>query len=252
MRRTLWIQMVLLCGIVLGATAVATAQTEGGPETGIDYFEWFIQKGGVIGWMLIAINFASWALIIEHFISIRRGNMLPEPVHAQINEMVEAGEFREMIEFTGAEPSMLSYMVHQSLAEAAHGYPAMERAMEEAGEERTTKLLRKIELLNVIGNVSPMMGLLGTVYGMIKAFSKIKQYGEMPKAGILAGDIGIALVTTFWGLVVAIPALAVYATMRNRIDGVSSEAMMVAQGVISTFRPGRKKRKPGEANGNGK
>jgi len=249
MRRTLWIQAAILCGVVLCLSAAVMAQAPGGTEQqGISYFHWFIAGGGVIGWLLIAINFASWALIIEHFITIRRGNILPYPVQSQIDEMVEAGDFREVIEYTGAEPSMLSYMVHQSLTEAAHGYPAMERAMEEAGEERTSKLLRKIELLNIIGNVAPMLGLLGTVYGMIIAFSTIVREGDMPKPGVLAEGIGIALVTTFWGLVVAIPALAVYAFIRNRIDAVSGEAMLVAQDVISTFRPGRKKKK---AEGNG-
>ncbi|HET6429796.1 MAG TPA: MotA/TolQ/ExbB proton channel family protein [Phycisphaerae bacterium] len=240
--------MAILCGVVLCLSAAALAQGEAPKETRIDYFHWFVAGGGAIGWLLILINFASWALIIEHFVTIRRANILPMPVQGQIDQMVEAGNFREVIEFTGAEPSMLSHMVHQSLTEAAHGYPAMERAMEEAGEERTGKLLRKIELLNVIGNVAPMLGLLGTVYGMILAFSKIVAEGDMPKPGVLAEGIGIALVTTFWGLVVAIPALAVYALIRNRIDGVSGEAMVAAQGVIATFRPGRK-RKTGERNG---
>ena len=252
MRRTLWIQMVILCGIILASSALAMAQTT--PDAGdksLNYWEWFVERGGPIGWLLIFMSFGSLGLMIEHFITIRRANMLPEMARGQIDEMVEVGQFREVIEYTSAEPSMLSYMVHQSLSEAAHGYAAMERAMEEAGEERTGKMLRKIELLNIVGNVAPMLGLLGTVYGMIRAFSTIVKAGNMPEPGEFAGDIGIALVTTFWGLVVAIPALAVFALMRNRIDAVSGEAMMVAHGVIGTFRPGRKK-KDGEAKTNGK
>lgn len=251
MRRTLWIQMVILCGIILASSAAAMAQTTDPGDKSLNYWEWFVERGGPIGWLLIFMSFGSLGLMIEHFITIRRANMLPELTRGQIDEMVEVGQFREVIEYTSTEPSMLSYMVHQSLTEAAHGYAAMERAMEEAGEERTGKMLRKIELLNIIGNVAPMLGLLGTVYGMIRAFSDIVAAGEMPPAGQFAGSIGIALVTTFWGLVVAIPALAVFALMRNRIDAVSGEAMMVAQGVIGTFRPGRKK-KDGEVKTNGK
>jgi len=181
---------------------------------------------------------ASWALIIEHFINIRRTTVLPELVREQIGQMVDEKRYREVIEYTSSEPSMLSYVVHQSLAEAAHGYAAMERAMEEGSEERTTKLLRKIELLNVIGNVGPMLGLLGTVLGMILAFSKIVQEGGMPDPSLLAESVGVALVTTFWGLIVAIPALAVYAMMRNRIDALSSETMTAAQTILASFRPG--------------
>ena len=113
--------------------------------------------------------------------------------------------------------------------------------MEEASEVRTSKLLRRIEVLNVIGNVAPMLGLLGTVYGMIKVFSTIVEEGDMPDASQLANGVGIALVTTFWGLVVAIPALAAYAVIRTRIDSLTSHTMAIAQEAVSTFRPTAKK-----------
>lgn len=243
MRRMTLIGAASTLAPVLWFAGVALAQDGrmGDDVNEISYLDWFVIKGGIIGWLLIAIDFASWAVIIEHFISIRRTTVLPEPVRAQIAEMLEAKQYREVIEYTADEPSDLSYVIHQSLAEAGHGYAAMERAMEEASEERTTKLLRKIELLNVIGNVSPMLGLLGTVYGMIRAFSEIVREQGMPEASKLAGSVGIALVTTFWGLVVAIPALAVYAVMRNRIDALSSETMMTSQEMLSAFRPAPKR-----------
>jgi biopolymer transport protein ExbB len=113
----------------------------------------------------------------------------------------------------------------------------MERAMEEASEERTTKYLRQIEWLNLIGNISPMLGLLGTVWGMILAFQTLAASGGTADPTELSGSIGIALVTTLLGLAIAIPALAVYAIMRNRVDSLTSEAMVAAQDLISTFRP---------------
>ena len=112
--------------------------------------------------------------------------------------------------------------------------------MEEAAEERSTKLFRKIEWLNLIGNIGPMMGLLGTVWGMINAFYKMVEKGGQAQAADLAGPIGTALVTTLLGLAIAIPALSVYAFMRNRIDALGSEAVMACQELISAFRPTRK------------
>jgi len=79
------------------------------------------------------------------------------------------------------------------------------------------------------------------VFGMILAFSKIVEEKGMPDPSQLAESVGVALVTTFWGLIVAIPALAVYAFMRNRIDALTSESMMLAQTIISAFRPGAKR-----------
>lgn len=205
-------------------------------------FEQFIWPGGgLIGILLILIDVASIALIVEHFVNVRRPTILPEPVLAQIRASFEEKRYREAIELTASEPSFISSVMHAALGEAAHGYGAMARAMEEAIEERTTRLLRKIEWLNIIGNISPMLGLMGTVLGMILAFETIVKAGGMPNPPDLARAIGIALVTTFWGLVVAVPALAVYAFMRNRIDSLAAETAIAAQELISTFRPGAKK-----------
>jgi len=207
----------------------------------MNYFQVLVWPGGgVIGAVLWLMSIAMVAIVVEYFIAIRRTNIIPEMVHGQIRELFEAKQYREAIDLTASEPSYLSYVVHAALTEAAHGYPAMERAMEEAAEERTTKLLRHIEWLNLMGNISPMLGLLGTVWGMINAFFKIVQVGGVPNPGELAGAIGIALVTTLLGLAVAIPSLAVYSLMRNRIDALSSEAMVASQDLISNFRPGKK------------
>ncbi|MBS3733561.1 MAG: MotA/TolQ/ExbB proton channel family protein [Phycisphaerae bacterium] len=207
---------------------------------GIEWFKVFFVHCGGIGWLLWLVSVATLAIIVEHFISIRRANILPDEVHQQIQNYFEERNYREAIEVTAEEPSQLSYMIHAALSEASHGYAAMERAMEEASEERTTKLLRHIEWLNLIGNVAPMLGLFGTVWGMIKAFFQIVDVDGQADPSKLAGGIGTALMTTLLGLAVAIPSLAVYALMRNRIDALSSEAMLASQDLISNFRPGAK------------
>jgi biopolymer transport protein ExbB len=196
-------------------------------------------RGGVIGWVLWLLSVVTIAIIVQYFVSIRRVNIIPEDVRARIGRLFEDRQYREAIELTAAEPSFLSYVVRAALGEASRGYSAMERAMEEASEERTAKLLRQVEWLNLIGNVSPMLGLLGTVWGMILAFFEIVQTGTPDPRGLAYG-IGIALVTTLLGLGVAIPALAVYGVMRNRIDALSSEAIVAAQELVSNFRPGPK------------
>ncbi|HAU36508.1 MAG TPA: hypothetical protein DCX07_02180 [Phycisphaerales bacterium] len=206
----------------------------------VNYFEVIVLGGGTIGYILWALSIVTLAFIVQYFVTIRRTNILPTPMREQINALFETKSYREAIELTANEPSFLSYVVHAALAEAPHGYPAMERAMEEAAEERTTKLLRKIEWLNLFGNVSPMLGLMGTVWGMIMAFFQIVEKGGTPEPKELANAIGIALVTTLLGLMVAIPALSVYALMRNRIDELTSEAMVASQDLISNFRPGKK------------
>ena len=207
----------------------------------MSYAEILFLGGGVIGWILWALSVVTVSIIVQYFVTIRRMNILPGNIRAQIEELFANRQYREAIELTAAEPSFLSYAIHAGLGDASHGYAAMERAVEEAAEERTSRLLRKIEWLNLIGNVSPMLGLMGTVWGMILAFFEIVKRGGTPDPAGLANSIGIALVTTLLGLMVAIPALSVYGLMRNRIDSLSSEALVAAQELISAFRPGAKK-----------
>ncbi|MDP6637048.1 MAG: MotA/TolQ/ExbB proton channel family protein [Phycisphaerae bacterium] len=203
----------------------------------INYFHVLMVQCGTIGWILWAMSVLTLAIIVQYFITIRRDNILPPVVLGQIRELFDEKQYGEAIEMSADEPSFLSYVVHAGLSDASHGYPAMERAMEEAAEERTTKLLRQIEWLNLIGNISPMLGLFGTVWGMIMAFQTLAASGGTADPADLAESIGVALVTTLLGLAIAIPALAVYAVMRNRVDAVTSESMVAAQDLISTFRP---------------
>lgn len=133
--------------------------------------------------------------------------------------------------------SYFGRVLSAALHESSHGFGSMLRALEQAADEYTTRRLRQIEILNVIGNVAPMIGLFGTVYGMILAFQSIVAAGGRPSPVDLAAGIGTALVTTFWGLIIAIPSVAVYALIRNNVDALTSEAMLEAQDLVNRFRP---------------
>ncbi len=203
----------------------------------MNYFDVLFVKGGAIGWLLWGLSLVTVAIIVEYFIAIRRSNLFPAPAYEQIKGFFANKQYREAIEHASRDESFFGFVFHASMIEAPHGYLAMERALEEAAEQRTIKLLRHVEWLNLIGNISPMMGLLGTVWGMINAFFKIVEARGIPDPSELAGSIGIALVTTLLGLGIAIPALAIYAIMRNRIDAISNDVMLACQELISSLRP---------------
>ncbi len=186
---------------------------------------------------IFGLSITAIALIIEHAITIRRTVLLPELSVAQVKTMFDERRFREALEFCQADPSFVSGVVHAGLIEAANGYDAMEKAMEDAAEERTARLYRKIEYLNLIGNISPMLGLFGTVYGMMNAFGKIESLGGKANPEDLAGGILTALFSTFAGLFVAIPSLAAYAIYRNRVEQLSMEAALVAEELLANFKP---------------
>ncbi|MBS3821854.1 MAG: MotA/TolQ/ExbB proton channel family protein, partial [Phycisphaerae bacterium] len=115
----------------------------------------------------------------------------------------------------------------------------------------STRKLRGLELLNVFGAVGPMVGLFGTVYGMIVAFWTIVDAGGQPDPAQLAAGISTALVTTFWGLVVGIPAVAAGALIRTKIEALVTEAMVEAEALIGRFRPGGSRKSSGSGSSGG-
>jgi biopolymer transport protein ExbB len=167
----------------------------------------------------------------------QRKSIIPSGVVDEARAMLSKGQYREVVELTQREQSFFSQVLGAALQEAGHGFASMIRSLEHTSEELTTDRLRRIEYLNVLGQVSPMIGLFGTVYGMILAFQAIVIAGGNADPVLLAGGIGTALTTTFWGLVVAIPALAGYAIVRNQIDALTAEATLVAEDIVNQFRP---------------
>ena len=202
-----------------------------------NWFKTLVVDGGPIGWLIWLINLVMWGLVVKFFMDFRTESIAPEALRLELEEMFDARQYREVLERTEDDPSALGFMMHEAMSQANYGYGAMERGLEEAAEDRVVRMMRNIEWLNLIGNIGPMLGLMGTVLGMIMAFQDIVSAGGSPDPAELAGSISIALVTTLLGLAIAIPALAVYAIMRNRVDSLTSEAMVAAQDLISTFRP---------------
>ncbi len=191
------------------------------------------------GWILWLMSFVMVAVIIQSFLAVRRRNILPPETCQQLRAFLEGKQYREAIESTMQGQDYFSYIMHAALLEAPHGFGAMERAMGEAAEERTAKMLRYTEWLNLMGNIGPMVGLLGTVLGLIIMFFAIRENPDF-KVGDLAGAIGMKLVCTFLGLCVAIPALSVYGTMRNRIDTLTAEALATGRELLGILRRAKK------------
>lgn len=206
--------------------------------TEVKYFDFFVVKGGVITFGLIGLSIVTIALTIEHAISIRRASVVPQEAVKHTKALIDDKNYVEAIRYSAEDPSMLGYVLNAGLTEAPNGFPAMERAIEESLEDRSARLFRKIEYVHIIGNVAPMIGLLGTVTGMILLFAEIHAADSFPGARIVADKIAIALITTFWGLAVAIPALSIYAIFRNRIDVLTAECALAADHILSVFKPG--------------
>ena len=133
-----------------------------------------------------------------------------------------------------SQPSFLAFIIAAGINEIDGGWPAVEKALEDATAEQAARLLRKIEYLSVIANIAPMVGLLGTVVGMVLCFHTVASTQGAAGAAQLAEGIYQALITTIAGLIIAIPALGAFAIFRNRVDQLVAEGAYLAQHV---FRP---------------
>jgi biopolymer transport protein ExbB len=225
--------------LIFGTDAPAQSAAGGGQGAVTRVLDHFVVKGGVITWfVLIPLSVATVALALEHSLTIRRQTLLPAASQDRFEDLLRQKRYAEVLEASAADDSVLAYVVHNGLAEAANGFGAMERAIEEAIEQRTARLMRKIEYLNIIANVSPMIGLFGTVVGMIGLFATIGNLGNNVDADRIALNISIALVTTFWGLLIAIPALSMFALFRNRVEMLTAECALAAERMLSVFKPG--------------
>jgi biopolymer transport protein ExbB len=204
-----------------------------------------VQKGGIIGYTIIVLSIVALGLVIDYALSIQKSKLAPPQDVDQLKKYVKEKKFDSLENYHKEHPSFLAQVVSAGIAETKFGYRAMVKAMEDSTEAITARLSRKIEHLNIIANIAPMLGLLGTVIGMLRCFNEISQVSGAIEPRQLAGGIFEALVTTCMGLIVAIPSLYFFAIFRNRVDQFVSETAIIAEDLVGHFKeiPAREPRR---------
>jgi len=241
-------KLVLLAVLAVALTLFATSvyAQEGAPEAAgrravnpEETISWFetIMQGGVIGFIIIGLSIASLALATEHFMTIKRDALVPPELLGHLESLFEDEEYEEAMTLCESAPNFLTNVIAAGLPRIGQPYEQIEAAMQEAGEQEAVKLHQKISYLSLIGNVSPMLGLFGTVTGMIVAFNVIARSSGAPSPADLANGIQVALVTTFLGLLVAIPTIACYFYFRNKVIRIVMEVGTIAEELMERFRP---------------
>jgi biopolymer transport protein ExbB len=198
----------------------------------------YINDGGLIGYVIVALSFAAVALVIAHLVQVRLAKLAPPEIVTRLHELLRAGDVSGAVRYAQAEEndSFFARVVGGALARCARspfGFLELKAALEEEGTEQVTRLQRSTDGIGLIASVAPMLGLLGTVVGMVGAFETISQTDGFAKPGQLAGDISLALITTVQGLVVAIPCTAAYVWTRNRIDRITGEVAELVEELAS-------------------
>ena len=223
--------------ILAQASTVLSDGPESSPDSGLLDI---IFSGGVVGVailiVLTSLSIATAYLLFDQAMTLRRKELLPEGVSEAVRQALLTGRVAEADAVCRRSPSVLSVVLLSGLAEIDFTWQEVEKAVEDSLIQQSSRLMRKIEYLSVIGNIAPMVGLLGTVTGMIFAFQQVATTRGAAGAGDLAEGIYQALVTTVGGLVVAIPSLAIYAVCRNRVDSMIAEIAYQCQVALMPIK----------------
>ena len=200
------------------------------------FMESVLTQGGAIGWVIILLSVATVALIIEYAVNVRADKICPPETIDEVEALLEEDDYQEALELCENEPNFVTRSLAAGLPRINEGYMAVKESVEATASIEAVKLQQKIGWMLFISNLAPMLGLFGTVYGMIEAFNVIVEKGANLGPADLAGGISAALVTTFLGLFVAIPAVAAYQFFRNKATRISIHFADVLEEMIERFR----------------
>ncbi len=204
----------------------------------------FLAAGGAIGYVIMLLSFVMVALIADAAVSLRRKQFIPPGLAEETHRLLSERKLTEARSHCLRTPGPFSQILLAGLEEVPGGmWPPVEKALEDAAAEQLVRSGRRIEHLSVISTLAPMLGLMGTVWGMIVAFMEFEVKAN-PQISELAPGIYKALVTTLQGLAVAIPCIAALAFFRSRIDQLSSDALAAAGKTFADYRRQTQSRRP--------
>ena len=198
----------------------AAASVEG---AGIGFLDVLKNSGvaGLVLWLaLLAVSVTGAWLAIDSFLQIQEKRISPPSLVANVRAAMEQGDLMKALEHCNQEPGPLANILSTGFANVEEGFEVVQETVAVAADLESERLMQRVAYLNLIGNIAPMLGLLGTVVGMISAFSNIALGAGAASAGLLALDISMALYTTASGLSIAVPAVGFYYFFRNRATNI--------------------------------
>jgi len=224
--------LVGLCSVLACAQEPADAP---GVITLMDMVRW----GGAILWITMGLGVIALAMAIYLFLTLTPKREVPPNLLKRVLNQIRSGDLRDAYQLCQDRDDLLANVVSAGLKMAGHDRYVIQEAMESEGERGATALWQRISYLNNIGVIAPLLGLLGTVWGMIQAFSSIATDSAQVKGLALAASVSKAMITTAGGLVVAIPALVVYYYLRGRVIKIIAEVEAQASEIVEVLTRGQ-------------
>ncbi len=215
------------------ADAAAPATADAGEQ---NFLVWMLDANGwLFGIIFLSLSFVTVALVTLNVLKVRRQNFLPDGFVEDFEAELTAKNYQGAYELAREDESVVARVLAAGLGRLNRGYPEAVEAMQEVGEDENMTYEHSLSYLALLGAIAPMLGLTGTVSGMIASFQTIAQSETAPKPADLAQGISQALFTTLEGLAIAIPAMVAYSLLRNRVARYVLEVGIVSEGLMQRF-----------------
>lgn len=193
-------------------------------------------KGGIIMWFILACSVIGLTVIIDRYIVIRKAKINVPAFMVRIRGLLKKKDVSGAISYCMEEKSPVANIIRKGLSKYKLGHERVKEAIENAGRQEISKLEKGLAVLASISGIAPLLGFLGTVTGMITAFMTIEDLAGSANPSDLAGGIWEALLTTAFGLMVGIPALAFYNYFISAVKKLVGDMETVANDVVDTIQ----------------
>jgi biopolymer transport protein ExbB len=226
---------MLFPAVFLAGSSPAAAEPPASEAAGTFYRQFFVSGGPIVWFVLLPMSVVTVYLAVDLLVTIRRSRLLPPGLSSDMATHAMRHGVNSLFARFAGQTDLVSRSVLRAIDQGRQLGGSVESIRQYAAEslqERGLQLMRKAQWCQIIGSVAPMVGLFGTVFGMIRAFNLLGQGSEGPRYEMLADAISIALVTTFWGLLVGIPALFFYGMFQTRIEAFISEAAIETDALL--------------------
>lgn len=182
----------------------------------------FLMKGGFLMWPILLCSVISVTIILERLYKLHRARIKIPNILSRVKNLLKEGKSDEALKLCESVNDPVAHILAIGIRIRKRSIEEQEKMIFRAGSRIIRQLEKNLRGLAIIGNITPLLGLLGTVTGMIKAFIKIQELGGRVDASVLAGGIWEALITTAAGLSVAIPTLVAYHYFESKVDNISA------------------------------
>ncbi len=192
----------------------------------------FFLKGGPLMWPILLCSVISATIILERFYHFYRDRTKIPNIFSRVKDLLQGGKSDKALELCKSTSGPIAHILAIGIHIRKRSMEEKEKIIARAGSRQVRQLDKNLRGLATIGNITPLLGLLGTVTGMIKAFMRIQELGGRVDASVLAGGIWEALITTAAGLSVAIPTLVAYHYFEGRVDNIAAQMKDVASELL--------------------